>query len=369
MKASRTRDRRKGSSARLIHLDELSRLKNLPSEEDKWPPAYTIQTVFFSSNKRDTSAPKVAVHSVEGPPERSLWRVEVRASAHLSIHLPGLSVGTVQRPSPPVTAAERSPVGLDGSRPKFHGVNFLPEFQKPVVPGRKLIREFGGVFPPDERQVLTDTSYPWLLTGKIFTSDGISGSGALVGTRHVLTAKHLRPTKSIAKGSWWIKFVPHSFDGAEPFDSSYVSDTRYYTANDPQHDYMVCRLYDPLGTRLGYFGSQEYIDRWNGLAVWASVGYPGDFQSGLRPAVQVPAIIEGRNTSGGGQALETEADLWYGASGGPFWAWFDIGGGNRTPRIVGVVMGEYDVTPKDDDNSLSGADMVHLIDWARANWP
>jgi hypothetical protein len=142
------------------------------------------------------------------------------------------------------------------------------------------------------------------------------------------------------------------------------------SATDPQHDYMVCRLFDPLGTRLGFFGSQEYTDRWNGLGVWASVGYPGDFQSGLRPAVQVPTIIEGRNTAGGGQALETEADLWYGASGGPFWAWFDIGGGNRTPRIIGVVMGEYDVTSGDDDNSLSdGVDMVHLIDWARANWP
>ena len=171
-------------------------------------------------------------------------------------------------------------------------------------------------------------------------------------------------------GSWWLKFVPHYFDGKEPFGSSYVSDTRYYSGNDPQHDYMVCRLFDPLGTNLGYFGAQEYIDRWNGLAVWASVGYPGDFQSGQRPAVQVPAIIEGRNTNGGGQALETEADLWYGASGGPFWAWFPVGGGNLTPRIVGVVKGEYDVTPGDDDNSLSGGgDMVRLIAWARANWP
>jgi V8-like Glu-specific endopeptidase len=359
---------RNDDTPRLVHFKELSRLESLPAEGTAPESSHSTQTVFFSGPRGDLLKPEMHVSPVEGSPEHGLWRVDIRAHAGLSTHLPGLTVGSV--PIRPKETAGKGYLSLPSHRPKFRGVNYLPQLEKPTVPRRRhSTREFGGVFPPDDRNVLTDTSWPWLLTGKIFTSDGTSGSAALVGNRIVLTAKHMRPVNSIGTGSWWIKFIPHYYDGAEPFGSSYVSDTRYYNSDAVYQDYMVCRLYDPLGTSLGYFGSQEYLEAWNGLAVWASVGYPGDFQSGQRPAVQVPAVIEGRSTGGSGQALETEADLWYGASGGPFWAWFDIPGG-RTPRIVGVVHGEFDVTPGDDDNSLSGgADMVHLIDWARTNWP
>src|SRR5947209_1157412 len=117
-----------------------------------------------------------------------------------------MGVGTI--PLRPKGTAGKS--SLDGYRPTFRGINYMPEVQMPVVPRRRRsTREFGGIFPPDDRTVLTDTAYPWLTVGKVFTSDGTTGSGALVGDRIVLTAKHMRPVNSIAAGSWWIKFVPH----------------------------------------------------------------------------------------------------------------------------------------------------------------
>jgi V8-like Glu-specific endopeptidase len=354
-----------------IYPEELSQLKNISPDKDIKKESCATRTFFFSGDEEMILTPKMRVEAIPNSQGRAMWRVEVQAPSELSTHLPGLTVGTIRPRSKEAAQVARSSFGLADYRPEGRGLSFLPTTEKPALQqlSHGSARQFGGVFPPDDRQVLTDTSWPWLLTGKVITSDGTTGSGALVGDRVMLTAKHMRPTASIAKGSWWIKFVPHFYDGDEPFGSSYVSDTRYYPSNEVYQDYMVCRLFDPLGTKLGYFGSHEYSDAWNGAALWASVGYPSNFSSAQRPAVQTFSIIEGRGTSGGGQALETEADLWFGASGGPFWAWFTINGAT-TARIVGVVHGEFDVTPKDDDNSLSGgADMVHLIDWARTNWP
>src|SRR5438093_243188 len=60
----------------------------------------------------------------------------------------------------------------------------------------------------------------------IVTSDGHSGSGALVGGRIVLTARHVPPERSIKVGNWWMKFTPHYFDAAESFGSSFISDSK-----------------------------------------------------------------------------------------------------------------------------------------------
>lgn len=348
-----------------VTLDELSKLKNIPTDPCQ-QPARETRTLTLIGPKELQLTPEMRIVSLGEDNERSLWRVDVEVPRGFGFHLPGRTSSAVPLDPKRIRGSSH---GLTGHRPPGLGVTYLPQYENPIRQVRSTKSAvFGGVFPPDDRVTLTDTNWPWLLIGKIFTSDGTSGSGALVGNRMVLTAKHMRPNRSIAAGSWWMKFVPHYYDGTEPFGSSYISDTRWPVSDDPEFDYMVCRLYDPLGERLGYFGSQEYSDAWNGLSVWASIGYPSDYASGQRPALQLPAVIEAREGEGDGQVLETEADLWYGASGGPFWANFPVNGG-LDPRIVAVVHGEFDVTPGDDDNSISGgAHMVHLIDWGRANW-
>ena len=113
------------------------------------------------------------------------------------------------------------------------------------------------------------------------------------------------------------------------------------------------------------------------MAVWASVGYP----NGFGPVVNLAQSIEDGNSpgivgQGGGLDLETESELYEGMSGGPFWAWFDVGGGAVTPRITGVVSGVGAVAPDfggvisgDSDNWLGGGnEMVALIQEARDRW-
>lgn len=169
-----------------------------------------------------------------------------------------------------------------------------------------------------------------------------------------------------------MKFVPHAWDGTEPFGSSFVTEIRYPTHSDLAHDYLVARLAEPLGQQLGFFGAQEYDDDWEDRNVWAAVGYAGDIAGGQRPTVQLGASIIDDSSSGNGDALFTKADLNHGDSGGPFWAWFD-----GHARIIGVVSGEADdatdyviATVDDWVNAVSGGEhMVNLISWGRDNWP
>ena len=102
------------------------------------------------------------------------------------------------------------------------GVSFSPKTgMQPIQP---KIRDKKGrkcrpliVFPGDSRHILFDTSWPWVLSGKIINSDGKWGSGVLIGDRLVLTARHVLPWNSISNGNWWMKFTPHYFDGTENF--------------------------------------------------------------------------------------------------------------------------------------------------------
>jgi hypothetical protein len=190
-----------------------------------------------------------------------------------------------------------------------------------------------------------------------------------VGDRVVLTARHVVPWTSIAQGNWWMKFVPAYFDGAEPFGSSFTSNVHYYGTDDGDynlsHDYAVMRLFTPLGASLGYLGSTEFSDSWRNLDVFINIGSLADVAGAQRPVWQ-RYWIEDDYEDDDGQILETEASLNHGASGGPFFAWFESG---TQIRLIGNVGGETSFNG-DRDNSLAGGpNLVSLIDWARANWP
>lgn len=348
----------------------------------------SVRTFYVTAPNGSEPHPSLRVERIEEQQDGGvLWRLDIDLGGSVETHRHGIHEEPIEPSRVSLSRSKRRTRGrgLDGYCPPSLGVSFRPRVQDPV--GRVLY-EFRGrihrplyVFGSDDRNVLTDTSFPWLLAGKIITSDGSGGSGALVGNRVVLTARHLRPEKSIAAGRWWMKFTPHYFDGSEPFGSSFISNNRFYaktgdTGFDIAHDFMVCRLFEPLGERLGFFGVQEYTEDWNDLEVWASIGYPGELAGGERPFVELRCSVEDSEDYGGGQMLETEADLTHGNSGGPFWVWFTGNDGKQHARIVAVVSDEADfatslglVTIHDHDNGLAGgADMVDLVRWARENW-
>jgi V8-like Glu-specific endopeptidase len=302
------------------------------------------------------------------------WRIEFDISGTTSVRRMGLTDDTLRRPA----RAERIPRQLDGFIPADAWVRTRPSTERISAEQVRLRGPKGDyaplvVFPGDARHLLTDSSWPWRLTGLVTTSDGKAGSGVLVGDRLMLTAHHMRPSNSIAKGSWWMTFAPHFDSGSNPnspFGTSYVSDLRHYDAESDTeyvvgHDFMLCRLYDPLGRRLGFLGSTSFDDDWRGMKVWHNVGYPNDVGGGTRPAVQLNQSMEDDYEDDDGQYLETEASLNNGNSGGPFFSWFTDG----NVRLCGVVSGGLTFNG-DRDNALAGGDdMVHLIDWGRSNWP
>lgn len=318
-----------------------------------------------------TPEPKTAIRR-----EGDHWRIEVSVPGAVGVRRTGLTATSL----PLTPRAARTPHQLDGFLPKNSAVRVHPASEIIAAPKMHLRGPKKGnyepllVFPGDGRQVLTDTSWPWNLTGLVTNSDGFSGSGVLVGDRLMLTAHHLRPSRSIdSGGGWWMTFTPN-FDSAAapsaPFGASNVSDLRHYDADSDTdyvtgHDYMLCRLFEPLGQRLGYLGSTSFNDDWRGQQVWHNIGYPFDVAGGTRPAVQFNQSMEDDSEDDDGQILETEASLNHGNSGGPFFSWFTDG----QVRLCSVVSAEFSFGG-DRDNALAGGDdMVHLIDWGRSNWP
>lgn len=285
----------------------------------------------------------------------------------------GETVTSVRRPS----RAERSTGPLDGFIPADMPVRTRPRTEA-VAPPERVRGPKGDctpllVFPGDGRRLLTDHSWPWNLTGLVVNSDGKSGSGVLVGDRIMLTAHHMRPSHSIERGSWWMTFTPN-FDSSRqpnaPFGASNVSDLRHYDAESDGeyvlgHDFMLCRLYEPLGVRMGYLGATVFADRWRGQGVWHNVGYPFDVGGSNRPAVQFNQSMEDDYEDDDGQYIETEASLNHGNSGGPFFSWFTDG----HVRLCGVVSSEQSFDGDRDNALASGDDMIDLINWGRANWP
>jgi len=70
------------------------------------------------------------------------------------------------------------------------------------------------IFPPDSRYIFSDTSFPWCTCGKVETAGG-SGSGVMIGPRHMMTASHVinwGPNNTAG----WVKFTPLKFDTSEP---------------------------------------------------------------------------------------------------------------------------------------------------------
>ncbi len=222
------------------------------------------------------------------------------------------------------------------------------------------------IFGADNRRLFLDSSYPWGTVGKVSTALG-SGSGVMVGPRHLLTVSHIVQWNSNSTG--WISFTPASFDGAAPFGTAWGTRVYYrvkvtgptINRNEGQHDYVVVVLDRRIGDICGWMGTKSWTDSWDNDPYWAHVGYPGDLNSGNRPSFQNSIPMDGsfwdaeRHTR-----IFHRGDVFPGQSGGPYFAWWSNG-----PHAVAVQSGQA----SDENSASGGSEMVDLVIRARNEYP
>ena len=266
-------------------------------------------------------------------------------------------------------------------RPNWAAQTFQPRIVSPF--GRRgalrrskgaLVEPFYGVYPPDDRQVYYPSTYPWRCVGRIFTWTDTtqpnwawSGSGVLVGPRHVVTAGHVVPWGS---ANWGMLFVPAYYDGASLYgagSTSWVSDARGWNTDETvaANDMAVLRLYNAdLGPALGWMGSKVFDTSWEGGDYWHLCGYPGMIAGANRPSWQGGIPVLDADASGGALEIEHHGDASPGDSGGPFFGFWNDG-----PHVVGTVSGGEANSQEDNNINAGGSDLVNLIQWAQSNWP
>ncbi|HMF92392.1 MAG TPA: hypothetical protein VKL40_17230 [Candidatus Angelobacter sp.] len=225
------------------------------------------------------------------------------------------------------------------------------------------------IFPPDNRRVFRDTSYPWSTCGRVDSPLG-QGSGTMVGPRHLLTVSHIIQWNSDGTAGW-VRFRPAFFDGSAPFGEAWATTTYFkYKVNGPTIDFIegmydyVCIVLDhPIGNLTGWMGSRGYTDGWDGGNYWSHVGYPGDLTGGNRPTFQGGIALDGYWWEfDSHEAMSHQADVWPGQSGGSFFGWWS---GESFPRVVATQSSQN----SSENNASGGQDLVDLIIRARNEHP
>jgi V8-like Glu-specific endopeptidase len=224
------------------------------------------------------------------------------------------------------------------------------------------------IFGSDNRRAFRDTSYPWSTVGLVETNRG-TGSGAMIGPRHLLTVSHVIDwTAPAGFAADWVRFTPSAFDGDAPFGEAYGSHIYWYvkedgdgfiSGNEGNFDYVVVVLDRRLGETTGWMGARGYDDDWDNLDVWSHMGYPADLNSGQRPTWQGGFRSDGTDASA--QSILHKADVFPGQSGGPV---FGFWSGDVGPRAVAVQSWQTS-----SNNGASGStDMRDLVARARTEF-
>jgi V8-like Glu-specific endopeptidase len=256
--------------------------------------------------------------------------------------------------------------------PDHLGFNATPRAQlksfQTIRPLERERRVPTTVFGTDNRRTFQDTNYPWSTVGLVQTNRG-SGSGVMIGPRHLLTVSHVIDwTAPPGFAADWVRFTPSFFDGNAPFGEAFGAQIYWYvkedgdgfiTGSEGDFDYVVVVLDRRLGETTGWMGARGYNDDWDNLAAWSHMGYPVDLNSGQRPTWQGGFKVDG--TDADAQSILHQADVFPGQSGGPvfgFWA------GDVGPRAIAVQSWQTA-----SNNGASGSmDMRDLVALARTDF-
>ena len=273
----------------------------------------------------------------------------------------------------------RKPLTVEGVRPAHLAFRPTPRSVPAALRTEPFFRslavegEHGNqattIFPPDQRMVFHDTSFPWSCFGRVDSPNGF-GSGVMVGPRHLLTVSHMVQWLPNNQAGW-IRFRPSFFDGSAPFGDAWAQWTYFkYKVSGPtidviegMFDYVCVVLNWPIGNATGWIGSRGYTDAWDGGTFWSHIGYPGDITGGNRPTFQNGIALDGAWWEfDSNEAMSHHADVWPGQSGGPFFGWWS---NEPWPRAVAVQSSQNST----ENNGSGGQDMVDLIIQARNDHP
>jgi V8-like Glu-specific endopeptidase len=223
------------------------------------------------------------------------------------------------------------------------------------------------IFGADNRLVFQDTTYPWSTVGLVQINRG-SGSGVMIGPRHLLTVSRIIDWSAPAGfAADWVRFTPSYFDGNAPFGESYGIHIYWYlqedgdgfiTGNEGNFGYVVVVLDRRLGDTTGWMGARGH-ENWDSLAAWSHMGYPAHLNSGQRPSWQGGFKVDG--TDAAAQSILHQADVFPGQSGGPVFGFWN---GDVGPRAIAVQSWQ-----NTSNNGASGSmDMRDLVALARTDF-
>lgn len=366
-----------------ITAARLKRLTRLPPEADP-PKRITVNLNTFRLPK----GVKAEIVGVEGSSDLFQVRVNLPGDT-LGRRTPYDNIPSIKLDRNKVRGQDLEKVKPEGMRPLHLPVDFLPTRVKlPLAERarppfdfkyRKGVDRPTNVFPPDDRYIYADTSFPWCTVGRVDTPLGWC-TGCTIGSRLLLTANHCIQWNSDGTAGW-VRFRPAYYHGPGPFGEAWATQVIFWTKTTPgdgltdqetAFDYVVCVLDTRIGDTVGYPGYRTYSDSWNGGGFWQHMGYPGDLSGGERPAFQGSCVIStvGNQSTAGqtGYVLGHFNDAVGGHSGGPVWGWWDS---EPWPRVVGAQSAEAN-TPANNtsgDNEFGGGPALSsLISWARANF-
>ena len=171
----------------------------------------------------------------------------------------------------------------------------------------------------DDRKLFNEPSYPYTTVGRLSWSNGVFCSGALVGPRHVLTARHCIVENATAT------FSP-GFDKTARLGSGRITTAVHPPRSgsggcNTKSDWAVAIIDSRLGDQLGWFGA-KYPDRTQlDKPRFTHMGYPGDRDSGKRPYRQTGITVHSKRTfdCDATGPFYTDTDTAGGQSGGPHW--------------------------------------------------
>lgn len=341
-----TKQQRKRPPSPPLDGSKLSKAKlRVPTHEVDSEDFGERRTRFALSDLGD-EPPEVVTRLVKrGRGKAARWEVELTVGGR-ELHPvapPALNVRHI-----PVKDLARVRVGdLKASIPKYDARKVAVRPRGRAVPKRFKMR-FGDlqydpttIFAPDGRRAFYDTNYPWRCVVRVVTPNGWSGSGVLIGPRHVLTASHCVDWTP----GWLSVFVMYSdteylasANGTWAYSVTRVS-SGAYSSGVADEDFAVIVLDQPIGLTYGWLGSRTYDNGWDdATTAWHSIGYPQDLSaSGEIAAWQTDfSLNELDSASGGTRLIRTNTfDNWPGQSGSPIFGFWSDG-----PYAVGVVSGQ-----------------------------